>query len=381
MDADTAQLPGTQPPEKNASLEHEWLNGLIGSLADGVLAVDEHGKVVFYNGAVLNLLDQNSTIAGKPLGKILKLYDKEGQPVDVKAAVEGAKIPTSSRDYLLHYSDGSTANLYLSIAPVYLGYGATGGRGFVLLLRDISREKSLEEERDEFISVVSHELRTPIAITEGNISNAQLIAQKSGDIQEIRQALDAAYDQVIFLSGLVNDLSTLSRAERGRLEMTVEAIDPARLVNELVNTYRDQAAAKGLKLTAHLEPQLKTLYSGSLYVREILQNFVTNAIKYTETGHITVSAHAAVDGMQFSVADTGIGMSRSDQQKIFNKFFRSEDYRTKATTGTGLGLYITKKLTDLLHAEITTASNLNHGSTFTLTVPNLPADSPKQQTH
>jgi len=76
------------------------------------------------------------------------------------------------------------ANLYLSIAPVYLGYGQKGDRGFVLLMRDITKEKSLEEERDEFISVVSHELRTPIAITEGNISNAQFIAKKSGDITE-----------------------------------------------------------------------------------------------------------------------------------------------------------------------------------------------------
>jgi len=359
------------------TLEREWLTGLIGSMADGVLAVDDNAKVVLYNGAVLNLLDQNSNITGKPLSKVLPLFNSEGEPVNVTDMVAQTKIPTVNRDYLLHYSDGSKANLYISIAPVYLGYGTNGDRGYVLLLRDITREKSLEEERDEFISVVSHELRTPIAISEGNISNAQFIAKKSGDIIEIQKALDAAYGQILFLSGLVNDLSTLSRAERGALQVTVDAINPHKLVEELVEGYRSQAAAKGLELRTELDPKLETLHSSALYVHEILHNFITNSIKYTEHGSVTVGAHAAPDGIKFTISDTGIGMSRSDQQKIFSKFFRSEDYRTRASSGTGLGLYITQKIASLLKADISVASELNHGSTFTLLVPNL---DPQQET-
>jgi len=198
MDATTVHSKG-KPQDSRTLLEREWLSGLIGSMADGVLAIDGHGKVVLYNGAALNLLDKNSNITDKPLTQVLQLYTKDNESVDVTALVEDTKIPTTSRDYLLHYDDSSKANLYLSIAPVYLGYGAKGDRGFVLLMRDITREKSLEEERDEFISVVSHELRTPIAIAEGNLSNAQFIVKKSGDIQEVMKALDAAHGQVIFL--------------------------------------------------------------------------------------------------------------------------------------------------------------------------------------
>lgn len=355
------------------AFERSWVSSLIGSMADGVMGIDAHGVIDLHNGAALNLLDQNGNVSGKPLRQVVRLYDKDGEPVNSWQLVENTATATSSRDYLLHYKDGSKANLYLSIAPVYLGYGEQGERGFVLLMRDITKEKSLEEERDEFISVISHELRTPIAITEGNLSNAQFIAKKSGDIAEIQKALDAAHDQVLFLSGLVNDLSTLSRAERGVLQVSVDTINPHQLVTELAEGYRKQAKDRGLHIKTDLDHSLEALISSNLYVREILHNFITNSMKYTEHGSITLGAHMVRDGVSFSVTDTGIGMSHSDQQKLFTKFFRSEDYRTRATNGTGLGLYITRKLAALLHGEITVTSQLNHGSTFTLTVPNLSA--------
>lgn len=359
------------PETPAAALEHERLTSLIGSMADGVIAVDDQVRIVLYNGAALNILDVNSSIKGKALKRVLELFDKNNQPVEVHKLVEDTKTATSSRDYLLHYSDGSQANLYLSIAPVHLGYGAEGDRGYVLLLRDITHEKSLEEERDEFISVVSHELRTPIAITEGNISNAQFIAEKSGDITQIRAALKAAHEQILFLAGLVNDLSTLSRAERGVLQVDVEPINAHQLVEELAEGYRKEAAAKQLEIKTELDAHLEVLQSSKLYVREILQNFVTNAIKYTESGSITISAKADPKGVRFSVSDTGIGISKSDQEKIFDKFFRSEDYRTRQNNGTGLGLYVTMKLARLIHADIRVESELNHGSTFHIFMPNL----------
>ncbi|HSX43323.1 MAG TPA: ATP-binding protein [Candidatus Saccharimonadales bacterium] len=356
---------------QTAALEHERLTSLIASMADGVIAVDDTIKVVLYNGAALNILDVNSSMQGRALHRVLQLFDNNGQPVDVTKLVENTKTPTTTRDYLLRYHDGSQANLYLSIAPVYLGYGATGDRGFVLLLRDITREKSLEEERDEFISVVSHELRTPIAIAEGNISNALFLAQKGGNLHEVKAALKAAHEQTLFLAGLVNDLATLSRAERGVLRVEVETVNPFHIVDELVKDYQEQAKAKGLELHANFDPHLETLHSSKLYTREILQNFVTNAIKYTEKGSVTIGAKSDAKGVRFSVGDTGIGISKSDQEKVFDKFFRSEDYRTRQSNGTGLGLYVTMKLARMLHAEISVESELNHGSTFTIFIPNL----------
>lgn len=355
---------------KQAKLEHERLTSLVNSMADGVLAVDKNMEIVLSNGAALNILDVNSTLRGHRLKEIMHLRNKNKRPVDIEKLVASTFTPTSSRDLLLLYDDHSTINLYLSIAPVHLGYGGQGKEGYVLLMRDITHEKSLEEERDEFISVVSHELRTPIAIAEGNISNAQFISEKAGDIEQIKIALKQAHDQIMFLADLINDLSTLSRAERGKLVVDIENIDVPELIKELTADYTPQARDKALQIKS--DPgTARILQSSRLYVREVLQNFITNALKYTEKGTITLSAEAAEHGTRFIVADTGIGISKGDQEKIFDKFFRSEDYRTRKTSGTGLGLYVTMKLARLLHAEIDVQSELNKGSTFSIFIPDL----------
>jgi len=361
----------TTTSKPSANLEHERLTSLVNSMADGVVAVDKQARVVIYNGAAMNILNRNDSIQGKHLGTIFHPIDKEGHPVDVKALIDAATTPTTNRDLRLEYDDGSSINLYTSIAPVRLGFGASGLQGYVVLLRDITREKSLEEERDEFISVASHELRTPIAITEGNISNAQFIAEKDGDLTKIKQALEEAHNQILFLAQLVNDLSTLSRAERGKLTLDIEPIDIHELVQEILHNYEKEAAAKKLKMTAHVADGTAPLISSKLYVREILQNFLTNALKYTEKGGITIAARPAENGVTFTVSDTGIGISHSDQKHVFQKFFRSEDFRTRKTNGTGLGLYVTSKLARLLQATVSMESELNKGSSFSITVPNL----------
>jgi len=368
-------MPNTSvhPAQQAAQLEHERLLSLVNSMADGVIAVDEHVRVVLYNAAALNILDLNSSMQGRSLGEFLKPIDKDKKSINIVHLVSNTTIPTANRDLRLQYGDGSIINLYLSIAPVHLGYGKDGSRGYVLMLRDITREKSLEEERDEFISVVSHELRTPIAISEGNISNAQFIVDKGSDLASIKQALQEAHNQILFLADMINDLSTLSRAERGVLEVEAEPINVHELITELASNYSPQATEKGLSIKTHLDPQLELLSSSKLYVREVLQNFITNALKYTEKGHITIAARPKNTGVLFEISDTGIGISKGDQERVFDKFFRSEDYRTRQTNGTGLGLYVTAKLAKLIQADISLNSTLNKGSTFSILVPNLKA--------
>lgn len=355
---------------KNEQLEHERLNSLINSMADAVIAVDQDARIVLYNGAALNILDVNNIDIGVELSVLFQPIDKNNQRIDVTSMVLSSTLPITNRDLRLKYSDGSLINLYFSIAPVRLGYAEKGMKGYVLMLRDITREKSLEEERDEFISVVSHELRTPIAIAEGNISNAQYSAAKSSD-EQVNKELKTAHEQIMFLADMINDLSTLSRAERGRLQVEVEAINVHELVNELVKSYTPECNEKHLELKYAIDPSLELLQSSRLYVREVLQNFITNAIKYTTRGSITLSVKGDQIGAFFSVSDTGIGISKADQQRVFDKFFRSEDFRTRQAKGTGLGLYVTMKLARLIHAEIRLSSELNKGSTFTIFIPNL----------
>lgn len=355
----------------SAALERERWISLINSMADGVIATDEMGRIVLYNGAALNVLDVNVNLDGAYIDDVAIVLDRTGKQTNLTHLITETKTQQSNRDLRLQYPDGSISNIYLSIAPVKLGYGKEGNKGFVVVMRDITKEKSLEEERDEFISVISHELRTPIAIAEGNISNAQFASEKGVDTAVIDKTLQNAHDQIIFLSNLINDLATLSRAERGKLDLSIEKINAYDLLHELEKEYCGQAKAKSLDFRIDPADDLEMLVSSKLYVYEILQNFITNALKYTEAGSITVVARPHKSGIAFEVSDTGIGISKGDQDKVFEKFFRSENYQTRAHNGTGLGLYVTAKLVRLIHAEVSLDSKLGTGTTFTVYVPNF----------
>ncbi len=353
------------------NIEHQQLRALINSMVDGVIATDPHGKIMMCNGAALNILDSNTDLEGIYIGNMLKLLDAHEQPIDGTRLVIETKTQVVSRDYLLRYKDGSLINVYVSISPVKPSYGSGDKGGFVILVRDITHEKSLEEERNEFISVVSHELRTPVTIAEGNLSNSIITIDRGGDLEKVRTTVQQAHDQILFLSSLINDLSTLSRAENGVLSTSFVSINVHQLLTSLAQNYRPSIEKKNLQLFTDIDPGLELLNSSSLYVREILQNFITNSIKYTEQGSITLGARPAAGGVVFTVSDTGIGISKPDQEQIFQKFFRSEDFRTRQNSGTGLGLYVTRKLAKLIGAKIDVESALNKGSTFTIFIPNM----------
>ena len=351
-------------------LERERLLSLVNSMGDAVIATNEKGEIRIYNGAASNLLDTNIDLTGKQITRVLHLRKADGSKVNLTKLLHDLNGNIVRTDLLHQFADKERMNLYLNIALIHLGYQSEGERGYTFLLRDITKEKSLEQERDEFISVVSHELRTPIAIAEGSLSNA-LVLQKRGISQDmINQSIAEAHDQVLFLSKMANDLTTLSRAERGAETLEVETVDLAAFLEELRTTYEPQAKEKNLQLIVKAKPHLQPLHTSKLYMQEILQNFITNALKYTKEGSVTITAETDSRGQAiFKIKDTGIGISKSDQKHLFEKFFRSEDYRTRESSGTGLGLYLVKKLAEQLKAKISLQSRLNFGSTFTISIP------------
>lgn len=348
----------------------EHFKALINSMADGVIATDSKRKITIYNGAALNMLNLNVSLEDSFIDDQIKLVNQNNELTSVESLTEGMRGYFISRDYSLMLKDNTKLNIYLGVAPVKESFGHKSNYGYVFLLRDITKEKSLEEERDEFVSVVSHELRTPTAIVEGNISNATFLLQKNAPHEKLLTALDDAHKQAIFLSGLINDLSTLSRAERGVLKVEPEDIDVNEFIQKLAKYYEPEARQKSLSFTVHTDSSVGQLKTSKLYLQEILQNILINAIKYTKTGGVEISLETEADGVSFVIKDTGIGISEVDQKRLFEKFFRSEDYRTRENSGTGLGLYVTKKLADLLKAKITVKSVLNSGSEFKVSVPN-----------
>lgn len=356
-------------------LQRDRILTIVNNLADAVLSTDRDGIIQVYNAASLNLLDTNAELTGKSVDSVIKLIKPDNKPFRLIRAFRTARV-VESREDLRATISGETINLSVVYTPIRStnSHDIDNSDGYVIILRDITKQKSLEKERDEFISVVSHELRTPITIAEGSLSNVSIMMNRS-DIPKatLASTVDTAHGQVMYLSKMVNDLSTLSRAERGIADAP-EEINVSTLISELYNEYAPEAEEKGLYFNLDLDPALGNVVASRLYLKELVQNFVTNAIKYTKTGGILLSVKKDGKRIVFAVKDTGIGMSKSDQAHIFEKFWRSEDYRTRETGGTGLGLYVATKLARKLDTEIELTSRLNHGSTFSFSLPVADSD-------
>jgi signal transduction histidine kinase len=359
-------------------LQRDRILTIVNNLTDAILSTDMNGIIRVYNASSLNLLDTNTGLNGQHIDDVLPLFDQDNNSISLVKELKKTKIAIKRDDLEFRFDENEKIRLELTMSPIRSSYnhsqkGQTHD-GYIIIMRDVTKAKSLEEERDEFISVTSHELRTPITIAEGTLSNMQIMIGHPHVTQTmLKDAVHTAHDQILFLANMVNDLSTLSRAERGVADVA-EEIDVQELAHKIFDKYSVEAEQKKLHLNLNLSPKLGTVNVSRLYLEELLQNFVTNSLKYTKEGSIKIDFSKKNDTITFAVTDTGIGISKSDQAKIFKKFYRSEDYRTRETGGTGLGLYIAMKLAKKIGTQINVESRLNHGSTFSF---QLPDSSPK----
>jgi PAS domain S-box-containing protein len=346
--------------------ERQQLLALINIIGDAVLVVDQQGNINMFNEMTAHLTGSQYALVGKPLSEVFPMHDEKGQLIDPLSITSASTL--RRRDLKLALNDGSIINVEVDISPYIVN---STNRGFIVILRDISKEKTLEEEQEDFISVASHELRTPLAIVEANISNS-LAAPDTQVAPAIRNMLTGAHNNVGFLSNIIDDLTTLSKAKQDALEVDVDPLNPGALLDELHADFAPQAQAKGLTVSVNVSPEVTPILTSSFRIKQVLHNFITNAIKYTQSGSITLSVANAPHGngtIVFSISDTGIGISLSDQKKVFTKFFRSEAHETQQSNGTGLGLYIASQLAQRLNGKVWFESELNKGSTFYLEVP------------
>lgn len=348
----------------------ELLHSVINNIKYLIIYADPAGCIRLCNSAALDLLDTNRSPDGRQIDDVFSLVDDSGSVINFNELINGATHPIDRKDLRFIYKDGQKANLNIIILPVRANYqNGTNLMGFIIMARDITKEKTLDDERDEFISVVSHELRTPVAIAEGALSNLQFILAHNGDATSFSTTLDAAHDQILYLGQMVNDLSTLSRAERG-VYMNSEPIDIKTFMNSLYGKYNKDSHEKGIKFT--LDSNVYgTINVSRMAIEEIMQNIITNAIKYTDSGGVVIGTRACKQRgyVEFFVRDSGIGISKPDIKHIFERFWRSEDYRTRQHSGTGLGLYVVARLAAKINTHIKVNSKLGQGSEFAFRLP------------
>lgn len=351
--------------QKNIIHEHEKVLAIINSIREAIVSIDIKGNIELYNSAALDFFDTNASLIGKNINNILKLTTLDGKTFNLKKILVKNKSLFSRNDLSFNLGEEKirVEIELVAVSDVFLTKERLKDKKYILMIRDITKQKTLDEERDEFISVVSHELRTPVTIAEGAISNLSLAIEKDMPKQVLSKNADITHEQVKFLATMINDLSTLSRAERGVGDKFVE-LNIKDLGQKILEKYHKNADDKGLNLELVMDNNLPSIKTSELYLEELLQNLITNALKYTKEGEIKISITNNEKNIRFMVEDTGIGISKSDQKKIFDKFYRSEDYRTRETGGTGLGLYLSSKLADKLDTKIELSSKLNHGSKF-----------------
>jgi len=262
--------------------------------------------------------------------------------------------------------------------------------------------KELDKLKDEFISIASHELNTPLAAIQGYLS--MIIDEKLVKVdKQAEEWLKHVYESAKRLAALVKDLLDVSRIEQGRMQLEKKEIDIGYEIEAVMAEFQSMAKEKGLELVFEgfltpsgdfSTPSLKGLRSKNgkkcpkvladpMRIREVLANLISNAIKYTKKGKVTISCRLSPSPQSspqrgegrvrgfvvVTVADTGIGMSQEQMEHLFTKFYRVETYETKQTPGTGLGLYIVKNIVELHGGKIWVESELGKGSKFCFTLP------------
>ncbi|MEK7440433.1 MAG: GAF domain-containing sensor histidine kinase [Chloroflexota bacterium] len=228
--------------------------------------------------------------------------------------------------------------------------------------------KVADRKRNEFVSHVSHELRLPMTSIKGYTD--LLKSGVTGTVtDQQKQFLQIIRTNVDRMNVLVTDLSDISKIEVGRLKVDIGAVDIAVVVNECVDSLKLQIEEKKQAIKVNL-PALPPVRTDKTRLSQILVNLISNASKYTPAeGVIAITAEVRAPFVRVSVADSGIGMSPDDQQKLFSQFFRSEDSNVREQQGWGLGLHVTKKLVEFFGGEIGAQSELGKGSTFWFTTP------------
>ncbi len=360
----------------NLSKEQAQLQALINSLGEAILAVNTSGEVTLFNAAALELIDSHTELIGKKINSVFPLIDSKNQPADVLDSVMTAGKISVRDDLRVVLPKADPIEVYTMVTPINQSGEIVGA---IILARDVSQQKSLQAQKDEFLSVVSHELRTPVAIVEADLSTVLLPGY--ADLPEkAKKLLHSAAQNITYLSGLLQDISDLSHAERHMLDVELQTVDIQKLAKELADDFSTRAQKAKLEFKLDIDPNTPSIVSSTQRITEIIVNFLTNAIKYSSGVGKTVTLHVGPSnqlpgGVVVEVKDEGLGISEADQAKLFTKFFRSSSDAVQAIKGTGMGLYITTQQAKKIGGEIHLESQLGKGSTFYLVLPSkVPAN-------
>ncbi len=228
--------------------------------------------------------------------------------------------------------------------------------------------KEVDKMKDEFISMASHELRTPITTLKGFI--AMILDGDFGELNEAgKKNLRIMELSANRLNSLVEDLLNVSRIEQKRLPIDLKEVNTQEVLESIKDEFELRTKSKGLELSLSLTDNLPNILADEDKLRQVLVNLMGNAVKYTKKGKIEITTKFEKTNITIAIKDSGIGMSAKDREGLFSKFHRIKNEKTKGITGTGLGLWITKQLIELMNGRIYVDSIENVGTQIYFTIP------------
>jgi len=356
--------------ERDATaFEREKLSAILQSIGDGVMVVDERGQVIICNRVAEKITGYKfDEVVGHHYGDFFKLiHEKDGTDNDIIAKVfETKKIEELTDHTVLVRKDGEKVPVADSAAPIFDKSGEVVG--CIIVYRDVTREREIDRQKSEFVSVASHQLRTPLTSIKWFLE--MMLDGDAGKVNdEQKELLEQVSESTERMIGLVNTLLNISRIESGRVKVDPKPTDLNKMIDVILHEQLPIAIEKKVEVKVE-KPELPTINIDEKLVSEVFANLISNAIKYTPAkGKVTLKAKIGEEFIEFTIVDTGMGIPEKDKEKMFHKFFRAENAVLRETEGNGMGLYVCRSIVELSGGKIWYDSVENKGTTFYFTLP------------
>lgn len=378
------KLETIQQLREKAQEEEAKDEAILRSLGEGLMVTDEEGYLTFVNEAFSDLLWLgDSEVAGQKVSNVIRVANESDEAIsfehDVLLPVLSQEEERSVTDTYFFTSDHrETFPVKLTVSPIRHEGDVIGG---VAVFRDITHERAVDKAKTEFVSLASHQLRTPLSTI--NWYTEMLLDGDAGELTDSqREFLQQVYESDQRMIALVNALLNVSRIELGTLAIQPEPTDIRELAKSVIQEVKQRIEEKNLDFRNDFADDLPEITVDPSLMRIVIQNLLTNAIKYTPAGNAfginihRVEAGQHIEGVDIEedsalivVWDHGYGIPPEAQDKVFTKMFRADNIKQRDATGTGLGLYIAKAVIESGGGRIWFSSTEGKGTTFFATVP------------
>lgn len=361
---------------------------VINAINDGVLAISKDGNIELINPSAQQIIGwEQGDALGLNWKSVLKLIASDGKEVDefenpISQSLSKNQPAHSDKFFLLTSSE---KRILVSVVSSPVG---TDGEGVIVVFRDITKEKAEEREQAEFISTASHEMRTPVASIEGYLGLALNPATAHID-EKARDFITKAHESAQHLGRLFQDLLDISKVEDGRMKNNPKIINVNEFLKDIFDGLATKANEKQLNyifmpdiIDEGKEKSLQPIFYANIdpdHFREVVSNLIENAIKYTPSGEVVVNVTGDDKQISVSVKDSGIGIPAEDIPHLFQKFYRVDNSDTREIGGTGLGLYLSRRLAETMSGNLRVESKYKEGSTFYLEIPRINSSDAKQR--